>query len=618
MRANWRTLVVGCILLALLSAGCDSTHKSKPSASESAATGKAIGAGVRIAASRLPVGVFASITTVASPAVSGGLELLSKTFQLGPSGPLPVRATITLPLISAAPAGEAVVVATRESTEDPWTYLSATLAASRTSVTFTTTHFSIFSVLGYDLDQLVATFKTDFIDQVDGGATTTVVQPTCASSRQATADGYYKRVASHTDTVLDCLGMSGSTVELKVVNNRHYPLEVLHPHMTVVDPGPIDYGALASLSHFGSGGYTILAPGDQATFGAVLQPGHAGGVETQLDGLGQSLYQLQVGVSTLLEILGGFGVGSSSTAVNVANTMLGDTACLDSIDHGPAAMLASCFSPKDLVDSLGTKAIFLIPLMVVGPIVAFFESEFQALVNQFNNEDKEVIEVARAAEPVTPISVVVDAPCTVAAMALFLRKFSPTTTIERFACADGYALASASTAIGGGSGFVLALRSSPPGWVQLALSNIFLAPPSGMPASVFSEIQRELGSPGSADTVPAPITMLSVPLSDPTYSGIEPTVIAFSGDATNIISNITWSSWGQDTATGDGTWNDLGCVPDCASGTQTPYPATVELSSPHNGVFTHIVETTTGPQGFVQTFTYPYPWPTNASGGKSY
>lgn len=407
MRAKWRTLVVGCVLVALLSAGCGSTHKSavthktEPSASASAATGKAIGAGVRIAASRLPVGVVASITTEASPAVSGGLEVLSKTFQLGPSGPLPVRATITLPLTSPVPAGEAVVVATRESTGDPWRYLSATLAASRTAVTFTTTHFSIFSVLGYDVEQLVATFKTDFIDQVDGGATTSVVQPTCASSSRATADGYATRVASHTDTVLYCLGMSGSTAELKVVNNRHYPLEVLHPHMTVVDAGPIDYGALASLSHFGSGGYTILAPGAQATFGAALEPGHAGGVETQLDGLGQSLYQLQVGVNTLMEILGEFGAGSTSKAVNVANTMLGDTACLDSIDHGPAAMLASCFSPKDLVDSLGTKAIFLIPLMVAGPIVAFFESEFQALVNQFNNGDKEDIEVVRAAEPVT-------------------------------------------------------------------------------------------------------------------------------------------------------------------------------------------------------------------------
>jgi hypothetical protein len=76
----------------------------------------------------------------------------------------------------------------------------------------------------------------------------------------------------------------------------------------------------------------------------------------------------------------------------------------------------------------------------------------------------------------------------------------------------------------------------------------------------------------------------------PAYSGIEPQYVQFSGDAGNVVAAISWSTWTATKATGTGTVDIQGCVPDCASGSETPTPAYLVLSDPVNGKFTAIAE----------------------------
>lgn len=80
----------------------------------------------------------------------------------------------------------------------------------------------------------------------------------------------------------------------------------------------------------------------------------------------------------------------------------------------------------------------------------------------------------------------------------------------------------------------------------------------------------------------------------PAYSGIEPQYVQFSGDAGNIVAAISWSSWTATRATGTGTVDLQGCVPDCASGSETPTPAYLVLYDPVNGRFTAIAEYVNG------------------------
>jgi len=78
------------------------------------------------------------------------------------------------------------------------------------------------------------------------------------------------------------------------------------------------------------------------------------------------------------------------------------------------------------------------------------------------------------------------------------------------------------------------------------------------------------------------------------YSGIKPGVIAFSGDGGYVITGIVWSSWGPTEADGTGTSDIQGCVPDCATGSETPYTDTIVLSDVQGGQFTQVSSTRDG------------------------
>jgi hypothetical protein len=89
------------------------------------------------------------------------------------------------------------------------------------------------------------------------------------------------------------------------------------------------------------------------------------------------------------------------------------------------------------------------------------------------------------------------------------------------------------------------------------------------------------------------------------WTGRQPFIIYFSGDAGNITTDLKWSSWNADRAVAHGTWHYLNCQPDCASGTSTPYPVTITLTDPVAGRFKRLVEETTGPHAFTMTSSAP-------------
>ena len=333
---------------------------------------------------------------------------LSHVYSLTPGGPLPQPATVTIPLTAPAPAAEAVFVATRETATQPWTYLPAELSPDRTTVSFTTTHFSLFSVLRYDLGQLIAEFKKDFIDGFDGGLTQTVDKPQCPSEDAARQDGY-SITSDSTNTVYWCFGVvaSGKRI-LKVTNNRRYPLELQHPNMDVLDNG-VDLTQLSQLSRLVSGTRAIVVPGGTVTFNADLHAGGSEGIQTDLDGVGQLLYAMQVGVNALLQILTRFGAGSGKKAIGSVNTLIGSGSCLASVGHGSGTIISSCLSPKQIVDAFGPVGLLLAPIMVAAPVVAFFQESVNGIVDQWNGHSIYRIVISR---PVVPTQIVTLAPVT--------------------------------------------------------------------------------------------------------------------------------------------------------------------------------------------------------------
>lgn len=389
-----RLVVAGVAVAGLALGGCTGgggSHGS-PTPSSSPSGSSAPGA---VTVNGLPASRSTAVRDEGAAAAPGkGIAFASHVYSLGPSGALPQSAHVTIRLDRAFPAGTPVIIATRESASAPWTYLPGTLSTDGHSASFTTTHFSLFGVVWIDLKDAVAAFKTDFVDGIDGGATQTVSRPSCASESTARQDGY-NIISSSTDTVYWCFGVENGHRVLKMVDHRRYPLEVAHPNMSTLS-NDYDHSALSALSHLGSGGYAILAPGGTATFNADLSPGGTEGVSTMMDGLGQSLYALQTGVETLLEILTRFGAGSGTSAIDAVDKLLGIRSCADAVSSGSSGELISgCFSAKDILDAFGVTGLLLAPIMAAGPIIAFFHSEYNALIDQFNGHDKYTVTVAR-------------------------------------------------------------------------------------------------------------------------------------------------------------------------------------------------------------------------------
>ena len=94
------------------------------------------------------------------------------------------------------------------------------------------------------------------------------------------------------------------------------------------------------------------------------------------------------------------------------------------------------------------------------------------------------------------------------------------------------------------------------------------------------------------------------------YSGMKPTEIAYSGDATNVVTSITWTSWTATGATGTGTSDIDSCVPNCAQAPVDNVTATITLSAPANGNFTQMTETR---NGSTANYAYPGTWAQSAS-----
>ena len=109
-----------------------------------------------------------------------------------------------------------------------------------------------------------------------------------------------------------------------------------------------------------------------------------------------------------------------------------------------------------------------------------------------------------------------------------------------------------------------------------------------------------------ASTVPASLPMLTVG----GYTGMKPTEIAYSGDATNVVTKIAWSSWTASGASGQGTSDIDSCNPNCAQAPPSLVPTTITLSAPVNGKFTKMTETR---NDSTSTYTYPGNWPESAS-----
>jgi len=259
----------------------------------------------------------------------------------------------------------------------------------------TTTHFSWFTSLIASASGLVGEAKRIF-DDATGGFVAESEQPSCAGEREA-RDRVSVTSTSGT-TVKWCLGKEGNDLVLRVVNGRRYPLDASHAGLTITQYKK-SYTNFATLARFGSGSTIQLFPREPVSF-TVTDEG--GTLRTEFGGTAYGLYQLQVGVETALAFLTRFGVGSKDTPIKIADALLMSEKCAGTIANPTGgSIIANCFTAKNILDAFGAKAIFLAPLLVVGPVIAFFEAAFSSAADLVSGRDRYSIVIRPVPRPTT-------------------------------------------------------------------------------------------------------------------------------------------------------------------------------------------------------------------------
>ncbi len=386
LKARFWPVTSYIVVLVLLASGCHATKSPVCGA-------RAVGHGVMFAGPSQPANSRVNVVRAVDLHVPNTFAL-SDTFELLPSGPLANPITVTVPINTTVSSDQAVVVATAETPQGPWDFLAGSIGRDRRSVSFTTSHFSLFGIRGVDVRAQFEAFRKDFLDPLSGSFLAEAQKPRCASEREARGDGY-SITSTPSSTLYWCFGMSGDNRILRVVNNRRYPLEVTHPGLPMIAGGDIHLD-LRQLSRSISGNMSIIGPREAATFRVSLAPDTRSIVSTQFDGFGQSLYALQVGVQALVNILTRFGQGSKLKSAQITSDLLQANSCTEALRRGPAAVLGGCFNPHELWRALGVKALLVMALMVFGPMFEFFHSEFNFLGDQFNHRDRYQVTISRA------------------------------------------------------------------------------------------------------------------------------------------------------------------------------------------------------------------------------
>ncbi len=280
-----RTIIVLVLLIAGVLAFAFWPSGSSPDKAKGAPTvvtmhNRAIGTGVTVSGEKVPSNIKATTVKGTLPPLTR-TEQASPLIELTPSGKLQAPLTLRFKLKQQAdPKDPNFVFATRETAKDPWEYLHATPTKDGDFVEVQVTHFSFGGLLHLSIptpqielwnnprDYL--DIKREFKDNLTGGWTAAAEKPTCQNESKARQDSYVIDSESKS-TLYWCFGVEDSTRVLKVVNRKHYPLDVSHENLGVVSNGHLTAN-LGQLARLGTGkNHIILLPGDTAIFSLDLK-----------------------------------------------------------------------------------------------------------------------------------------------------------------------------------------------------------------------------------------------------------------------------------------------------------------------------------------------------------
>jgi hypothetical protein len=405
-RARRRVIIAALLVVALAVGSAVGTHGrlwGKPLIGKGvgASTARArpdkqeLGAGVAVVGVQSPTGLHAAVASVHAKVSRNVAIRVSKTFEVGPSGPLPRPLTLQLPLVREVAADGLTFVLTSKSATGPWTPLRASVTTDGRHVRVTVNHLSYIEAWRTDLQGVKGELKA-FFNGLTSHAYEDAVAPTCFGEAEARQAGYLV-TAQGSDSILWCLGMQDGQPVLKTVDNRRYPLLALHTGLPVLSGGSggtIAQKVARALSPEGA----LIYPRDEVEFGAELRRGTDADLEVTVGAQAQLLASLDVGVKALVDIVTKFGAKKAGLSEEVIGTILESDACIHS--KGSGEMIANCLSAKEIIEGFGPiLGVILAPIVTVTGILDYFHGAVNGFLDQFSDRSWAKIVVQRLSAP---------------------------------------------------------------------------------------------------------------------------------------------------------------------------------------------------------------------------
>ncbi|HKX23737.1 MAG TPA: hypothetical protein VJM46_00720 [Candidatus Saccharimonadales bacterium] len=363
-----------------------------------------------------PEGIKAVVDTKISKPPLKGVEPLGDIVHVTPDGQQSKQITLRFKLNRVITDPRDVVIAVnRTGKAEDWRLVAPTKVEGEYAYV-TTDHLSWWDPLWRSftdlVDATVKELKYQF-DGLGGDAFAEAEKPKCKDEDGARDKGYSIKHRG-AEVLYYCLGLDGGKPVVNIANKRRYPVFINHKGISV----PEKPKSKLSLEILGrqsfSNDRTVMMPFDQLRLNYDLGKGDSKSFTTEYNGFAESIYQLEFGVTTLINILTRFGAGGgtiSNGAINISkydqiaeamSKFLTVKDCVNALNNDKpnvGAIVSGCFSPDAIMTAFGWKGVLAALVMVAGPVVNFFRNSFDTLGDLLQGKDQETVTVNYSPPP---------------------------------------------------------------------------------------------------------------------------------------------------------------------------------------------------------------------------
>lgn len=379
-------------LLVVTLTACGTGGKAEPEASPSSSASPEDTA-VKVVG--LPEGTEAEVEDTSAGVENGeNLDFVSPLYTLAPVEELDDPVTVRLELDNALPPTATVLVASRDSDDQPFTFLRGYLTTDQQHVQFTTRKLNQVGVLAVDLPGALDSLQRDLRSGLAAGVSRAVKRQDCRGAAEARQDEYSLAVTNR-QTLFSCFGLQNGKRVVQLTNRRRVPVQVTHPGVAVVD-NPRSVPAWAPWVRALGPANTLLPPGQTATYDAELQPMSGLVLTATSTPTAQSLRLLRATARALVLRLTGFGFQPPTTA-DTLEAMLAMPSCRRSLSRGGAAVIAGCLGPTQLAELFESMQLLVSPLVTDPTFGSFLRSQSTSIASRVHSEELHRIVVLRAA-----------------------------------------------------------------------------------------------------------------------------------------------------------------------------------------------------------------------------